>query len=45
MNEDETGMRSVELNPSIADNKMLTERNHLLEDRKPELYKRLTESS
>ena len=45
LNEDETGVRSVELDPSIADNKMLTERNHLLDDRKPEFYKKLTEGS
>ncbi len=45
LNEVETGVRSVELDPSLADNKMLTERNHLLKDRKPEFYKRLTERS
>ena len=41
----ETGVRSVELDPSLADNKMLTERNHLLDDRRPEFYKSLTEHS
>ncbi|MHA1930854.1 MAG: nitrilase-related carbon-nitrogen hydrolase [Candidatus Thorarchaeota archaeon] len=44
-NEVETGVKSVDFDPSLADNKMLTERNHLLDDRKPEFYKRLTERS
>ncbi|MHA1903553.1 MAG: nitrilase-related carbon-nitrogen hydrolase [Candidatus Thorarchaeota archaeon] len=33
----------VEIEPSDADNKMITQRNHVLNDRKPDLYTRLTE--
>jgi predicted amidohydrolase len=34
----EENLRIIDINPSLADNKMVTQRNHLLDDRKPELY-------
>ncbi len=39
----EIGVQSVDIDLSTADDKKLTKRNHLLKDRKPEIYKRLTE--
>ncbi len=43
--EDEVIVGSVDLDLGLADDKNLTKRNHLLKDRKPELYQRLIESS
>ena len=43
LDEEETGIAFIDIDPSQADNKMITERNHVLKDRKPELYSRLTE--
>ncbi|MHA1771795.1 MAG: nitrilase-related carbon-nitrogen hydrolase [Candidatus Thorarchaeota archaeon] len=42
MNETETGIRWVDIDPAEANNKRLTERNDLLNDRRPEIYSRLT---
>ena len=39
----ETGVHYVDVNLPIADNKKLTKRNHLLDDRRPEIYRRLIE--
>ncbi len=43
MSGDETAVRWVDVNPADADDKMLTERNHLLRDRRPAIYRRLVE--
>jgi predicted amidohydrolase len=45
LEKDDTGLVYVDIDPRSADDKMLTERNHLLQDRRPELYKRLTNGS
>ncbi|MBD3158905.1 MAG: hypothetical protein GF309_08975 [Candidatus Lokiarchaeota archaeon] len=42
LDEEETGIAFTDIDPSQADNKMITTRNHVLKDRKPELYSRLT---
>ncbi|MHA1246383.1 MAG: nitrilase-related carbon-nitrogen hydrolase [Candidatus Thorarchaeota archaeon] len=39
----DTGLAWVDIDPARADDKMMTERNHLLNDRRPELYRRLVE--
>ncbi|MCF2136903.1 MAG: acyltransferase [Candidatus Thorarchaeota archaeon] len=44
MDEMETGIRWVDIDPAEADNKRLTDRNDLLKDRRPELYTRLIHS-
>jgi beta-ureidopropionase len=44
MRANETGVRSVDINPRDADNKNLTPANHLMDDRRPEIYHRLTDS-
>jgi predicted amidohydrolase len=36
--EKEEDVRVIDINPSLADDKMVTPRNHVLEDRRPELY-------
>ena len=41
MNEAEVGVKWIDIEPIIADSKMLTKRNHLLKDRRPDIYKRL----
>ncbi|RDE14566.1 MAG: hypothetical protein C4K48_05835 [Candidatus Thorarchaeota archaeon] len=41
MGRDETGLAWVDIDPSLADDKAITERNDLLEDRRPSLYRRL----
>jgi predicted amidohydrolase len=38
-----TGIASVEINPTLADDKSITARNDLLSDRVPKLYKRITQ--
>ncbi|MHA1907546.1 MAG: nitrilase-related carbon-nitrogen hydrolase [Candidatus Thorarchaeota archaeon] len=43
--ENEVMVGTVDMKLQEADEKNLTKRNHLLQDRKPELYKMLTESS
>lgn len=44
MLENQSGVESVDINPEDADNKNLTPANHLLNDRRPEIYRRLTDS-
>lgn len=39
----EEGVAVAEIDPAAARDKMMTERNHLLGDRRPELYRSLTE--
>jgi predicted amidohydrolase len=41
--EKEEDIRIIDIDPSLADNKMVTQRNHLLEDRRPEYYRDLCE--
>ncbi len=41
MNEAEVGVKWIDIEPIIADSKMLTKRNHLLKDRRPDIYKKL----
>jgi predicted amidohydrolase len=41
---DEVGIAFVDIDPQAADDKMITKRNHVITDRKPELYSRLTET-
>jgi beta-ureidopropionase len=41
LTDDEVGIAFADLNPLDADNKMITKRNHLIHDRRPELYTRL----
>ena len=36
--ETEEVLRVIDIAPGLADNKMITERNHVLEDRRPEFY-------
>jgi predicted amidohydrolase len=38
MNDQEQGIYSVEIDPSLADNKQVTEHNHAFEDRRPSMY-------
>ncbi|MFO7835790.1 MAG: nitrilase-related carbon-nitrogen hydrolase [Candidatus Thorarchaeota archaeon] len=42
LEEKETGVAFIDINPTEADNKMITDRNHVLKDRKPSLYSRVT---
>lgn len=42
MGRDETGLAWVDIDLSLGDNKAITERNDVLADRRPGLYKRLT---
>jgi beta-ureidopropionase len=39
---EEVGIAFVDINPQAADNKMITKRNHVIDDRRPDLYSRLT---
>jgi len=34
----EEDLRIIEFNPALADDKMMTRRNHLIDDRRPEFY-------
>ncbi len=43
--ETEEVLRVIDIDPSLADNKMITERNHVLNDRRPEFYGDLVEST
>jgi beta-ureidopropionase len=45
MSEEKAGVVWEDIKPEEALNKMMTERNHLFKDRRPELYSRLTQSS
>ena len=42
---EDVGVGIIEIDPQAADKKNLTNRNHVLKDRKPELYRRLIEGS
>jgi predicted amidohydrolase len=44
LSRDEIGITFVDINPQEADDKMITNRNHVIHDRRPELYKLLTKS-
>jgi len=44
MNETETGVSWVEIEPAYADDKALTPMNDVMKDRVPELYRRITET-
>ncbi len=37
-NEVEEDLRIIDINPALADDKMITQRNHLIDDRRPEFY-------
>ena len=41
----EDGLFWVDIDPREADNKMITSRNHVLRDRRPEIYKMITQTS
>jgi predicted amidohydrolase len=41
---EEIGVTGFDIDPSIADDKMITNRNHLFDDRHPNLYLRLTQN-
>lgn len=41
---DEVGIGFVDIDPQEADDKMITKRNHVIHDRRPEVYTRLTKS-
>ncbi|MHA1388923.1 MAG: nitrilase-related carbon-nitrogen hydrolase [Candidatus Thorarchaeota archaeon] len=41
MDDVETGISWVDIDPAVADNKTITKRNDILNDRKPELYRRI----
>ena len=41
MDDVETGVSWVDIDPAVADNKTLTDRNDVLKDRKPNLYRRI----
>lgn len=43
LNHKDTGIASVTIDPILADNKLVTARNDLLKDRRPNLYKRITQ--
>ena len=38
-NEEEEDLRVIDIDPALADNKMITQRNHLIDDRRPEFYR------
>ncbi|MFW9795107.1 MAG: nitrilase-related carbon-nitrogen hydrolase [Candidatus Thorarchaeota archaeon] len=40
----ETGIIWVDIDPTLADNKMISKRNHVMNDRFPEMYWRLTQN-
>lgn len=44
LDEKEIGIAWSEIDPSMADDKMITKRNHILNDRRVELYSRLTKT-
>ncbi|TFF96737.1 hypothetical protein EU546_00845 [Candidatus Thorarchaeota archaeon] len=43
--EDTTELVVIDIDPAVADNKNITDTNHVLNDRRPDLYQRLTEST
>jgi predicted amidohydrolase len=42
-NEEEEDLRIIDIDPALADNKMITRRNHLIDDRRPEFYRDICE--
>ena len=42
MKRDETGLAWVDIDPNLADDKAITQRNDVVADRRPNLYRRLT---
>ena len=44
LSEDAIGIAYADFDPRDAENKMITERNHVLKDRRPVLYKRIIKS-
>ncbi|MFW9847086.1 MAG: nitrilase-related carbon-nitrogen hydrolase [Candidatus Thorarchaeota archaeon] len=44
MDDTETGVSWVDIDPAAADDKTLTDRNDVLKDRQPDLYRRIIES-
>jgi predicted amidohydrolase len=45
MTNDEVGLTWVDIDPSEANNKMITKHNHILQDRRPSVYRKLCEST
>ena len=43
LDRNKVGIAWVDINPSDADDKMITNRNHIIDDRRPDLYSRLTD--
>ncbi|MFW9816061.1 MAG: nitrilase-related carbon-nitrogen hydrolase [Candidatus Thorarchaeota archaeon] len=43
LNGEKVGLAWVEINPLDADDKMITKRNHIIDDRRPNLYSKLTD--
>ena len=43
MDKKKVGIASAEINPKLADDKSITKRNDVLNDRRPDLYKRITQ--
>ncbi len=41
---EDVGIAFVDIDPQEADNKMITKRNHVIHDRRPDVYRRLTKS-
>ena len=41
---EDVGIVYIDIDPQEADNKMITKRNHVIHDRRPEVYTRLTKS-
>lgn len=41
---DKKGIAFADFDPLVADDKMITKRNHVIDDRRPDLYTRLTKS-
>lgn len=44
LNREQTGISFVDIQPQEADNKMITARNHIINDRRPQLYTRLVKT-
>lgn len=44
LNGEEIGITWYDIDPSIADDKMITKRDHVIDDRRPALYSRLTQN-
>ncbi|MHA1290127.1 MAG: hypothetical protein ACTSW8_10845 [Candidatus Thorarchaeota archaeon] len=45
MDDVETGISWVDIDPAVADNKTLTKHNDVLKDCKPNLYRRIIDST